>query len=68
MTPQDKSPEYVQDLENGKLAIDSQALEDCAAAFGLSAGEIVEIAVSESVTLLASEPAPVKESRKQSLL
>jgi ribosome-binding protein aMBF1 (putative translation factor) len=40
-----KSTEFVHDLENAMVAIDSPTLEDCAAAFGLSAGELVEIAL-----------------------
>ena len=48
-----RSVEYVQDLENSAVAIDSQTLEDCATSFGLSVGELVEIAISESVIVVA---------------
>jgi ribosome-binding protein aMBF1 (putative translation factor) len=53
-----KTPEFVQDLEKAKVAIDSQVLEDCAWAFGLSAAEMVEIAVSEAVLVVAGDQSP----------
>jgi ribosome-binding protein aMBF1 (putative translation factor) len=41
-----KSSDFVNDLEQALIAIDSQILEDCASALGLSSGEMVNIAIS----------------------
>lgn len=42
-----KSVNYVQQLEQAKIAISSDVLQDSAFALGLTVGELVEIAVSQ---------------------
>lgn len=49
-----RHPAFVTKLENAEVAIDSQSLEDCASAFGLSVGELVELALSKNVLVVAS--------------
>jgi ribosome-binding protein aMBF1 (putative translation factor) len=47
MSPQEfakkirKTAEYVHELEQAEIAINTPTLEDCASAFGLSVGELV---------------------------
>jgi ribosome-binding protein aMBF1 (putative translation factor) len=59
-----KTPDFVLDLEHAKTNINSQILEDCAAAFGLSASELVEIALSEKVLVVARTARPKHQPRK----
>lgn len=51
-----KSTEYVIDLEQAKIAIDSQTLEDCALVFGLSPSQMVEIALNDYALSGAKAP------------
>lgn len=48
-----KSPNYVEDLEQARVAITSDVLENSANVFGLSVGELVEIAVTEKTLVVA---------------
>jgi len=49
-----KSADFVYDVEQAEIAINSDVLEDSASVFGLSVGELVEIAVSEKSRIVAS--------------
>lgn len=50
-----KNTEYVKKLESGAIPVEREVILDCAAAFGLSLSELVEIAASESTLLVLEE-------------
>jgi transcriptional regulator with XRE-family HTH domain len=58
-----RSLSFVHDLEQARIDVDIDILEDCAAVFGLSAGEMVELALSESVLLVAEAGRHQKRKR-----
>ena len=49
-----KSTSYIQDVEQGRIPVTSDVLEDCASAFGLSVSELFEIAISEKALVVAN--------------
>lgn len=50
-----KSHFFCHKLERNDIVIDAQTLQDCACAFGLSVGELVELAFSGDIVVLVDK-------------
>jgi transcriptional regulator with XRE-family HTH domain len=50
-----RSASQVQDIEEARVAVDSELLQSCASVFGLTEIEIVSLAASDSTLLVAEE-------------